>query len=124
MVHTHPKVSLRGVDSATEPLLRPVRVRQEHDTGVSVGVPRDGAGSSGNDETVSMRAGLAKHCGVCNPALPYECVRCTTIVADSTRLPSATRVSREAICAKCVLLGGELISVMGLGCQLRFTRWS
>ena len=116
MVHTHSKVSLKGVDSATEALLRQVRVRQEHRAGAPIVVPRDGAGRSGNDEAAKWaERGWFTHCGVCNSALPYECVRCTTIVADSTRLPSATRVLRGAICAKCVLLGGELMSVMGLG---------
>ena len=58
MVHTHSKVSLRGVDSATEYLLRPVRVRQEHRAGAPIVVPRDGAGSSGNDETAESAGGV------------------------------------------------------------------
>ena len=106
MVHTHSKVSLKGVDSATGDLLRPFRVRREHRTGAPIVIPRDDAGSFGNV------GGIGTHCGVCNPALPSECVRCMTIVADSTRL---LLECRRRLSVRSVSSGERARSSDGLG---------
>ena len=58
MVHTHAKVWRRGVDSATEYLLRLIGIRQKHRTCAPIVVPRNGAGSSGDDKSAESAGGV------------------------------------------------------------------
>ena len=98
--------------------------REEHSVGAPTVVPKDGAGSSGSDETAESAGGV----GYALRSLQFRTtVRIRTMYDDCRRFDALVVCYSNAaggyLCEMCPP-GRDHIPVMDLGSQLQFTQWS